>query len=82
VNGVRMQTGHSGDMVFSVAALIAYLSSICTLFPGDLIFTGTPAGVGSVRKPRVYLKPGDIIRSEIVGLGVMENRCVQPSPRE
>jgi 2-keto-4-pentenoate hydratase/2-oxohepta-3-ene-1,7-dioic acid hydratase in catechol pathway len=75
VNGQRMQSGNSGDMVFGVPELIAFLSARCTLLPGDLIFTGTPAGVGSVRNPRVYLKPGDVIRSEIVGLGVLENRC-------
>ena len=75
VNGKRMQHGHTRDLVFGVPALIAYLSRFCTLLPGDLIFTGTPAGVGSVRKPRVYLKPGDVIRSEITGLGVLENTC-------
>jgi len=75
VNGKRMQHGHTRDLVFGVPALIAYLSRFCTLQPGDLIFTGTPAGVGSVRKPRVYLKPGDVIRSEIAGLGVLENAC-------
>jgi 2-keto-4-pentenoate hydratase/2-oxohepta-3-ene-1,7-dioic acid hydratase in catechol pathway len=75
VNGQRMQSGNTRDMVFGVADLIAYLSARCTLLPGDLIFTGTPAGVGSVRNPRVYLKPGDLIRSEIAGLGVLENRC-------
>jgi 2,4-didehydro-3-deoxy-L-rhamnonate hydrolase len=75
VNGQRMQTGNTRDMVFGVAELISYLSARCTLLPGDLIFTGTPAGVGSVRNPRVYLKPGDVIRSEIAGLGVLQNSC-------
>jgi 2-keto-4-pentenoate hydratase/2-oxohepta-3-ene-1,7-dioic acid hydratase in catechol pathway len=75
VNGQRMQSGNTRDMVFGVPELVAFLSSRCTLLPGDLIFTGTPAGVGSVRNPRVYLKPGDVIRSEIVGLGVLEQRC-------
>jgi len=75
VNGERMQTGNTRDMVFGVAPLISYLSARCTLLPGDLIFTGTPAGVGSTRNPRVYLKPGDVIRSEIAGLGVLSNRC-------
>ena len=75
VNGQRMQTGHTRDMVFGVAELISYLSARCTLLPGDLIFTGTPAGVGSTRNPRVYLQPGDLIRSEITGIGVLENRC-------
>jgi 2-keto-4-pentenoate hydratase/2-oxohepta-3-ene-1,7-dioic acid hydratase in catechol pathway len=75
VNGVRMQNGKSSDMIFPVAALIAYMSRHCSLLPGDLIFTGTPSGVGSVRNPRQYLKPGDAIRSEIPGLGVLENLC-------
>jgi 2,4-diketo-3-deoxy-L-fuconate hydrolase len=70
-----MQTGNTRDMIFSVPSLIAYLSRFCTLFPGDLIFTGTPAGVGSVRNPRQYLRPGDLIRSEISGLGALNNRC-------
>jgi 2-keto-4-pentenoate hydratase/2-oxohepta-3-ene-1,7-dioic acid hydratase in catechol pathway len=77
VNGTRMQTGNTRDMVFPVVALIAYLSRFCTLFPGDLIFTGTPAGVGSVRNPRRYLRAGDLIRSEISGLGELHNRCVE-----
>jgi 2,4-didehydro-3-deoxy-L-rhamnonate hydrolase len=75
VNGVRMQNGNTRDMVYPVAALVAYLARVCTLFPGDLIFTGTPAGVGSVRKPRIYLRAGDVIRSEISGLGALENAC-------
>jgi 2,4-didehydro-3-deoxy-L-rhamnonate hydrolase len=75
VNGTRMQQGHTREMVFPVATLIAYLSRFCTLLPGDLIFTGTPAGVGSTRKPRQYLKAGDVVRSEISGLGVLDNRC-------
>lgn len=77
VNGTRMQQGHTREMVFPVATLIAYLARFCTLLPGDLIFTGTPAGVGSTRKPRQYLKPDDVVRSEITGLGVLDNRCVR-----
>jgi 2,4-diketo-3-deoxy-L-fuconate hydrolase len=76
INGARMQAGNTRDMVYPVAALVTYLTRFCTLFPGDLIFTGTPAGVGSVRNPRVYLKPGDLIRSEISGLGELHNACV------
>jgi len=76
VAGERMQEGHTKDMIFGVPELIAYLSGYCTLEPGDLIFTGTPAGVGSVRTPRRYLAPGDIITSEIEGLGGLVNRCV------
>jgi 2,4-diketo-3-deoxy-L-fuconate hydrolase len=76
VGGERMQEGHTRDMIFSVPELVAYLSRYCTLEPGDLIFTGTPAGVGSVRSPRRYLAPGDVITSEIEGLGGLVNRCV------
>lgn len=79
INGQRMQTGHTREMVFGVPAIIAYLSRFCTLLPGDLIFTGTPAGVGSAQKPRRYLRPGDVIRSEITGLGVLENACERSS---
>jgi 2-keto-4-pentenoate hydratase/2-oxohepta-3-ene-1,7-dioic acid hydratase in catechol pathway len=63
-------------MIFGVAELIAFLSSLCTLEPGDLIFTGTPAGIGSVRDPRRYLQSGDVITTEIEGLGRLVNRCV------
>jgi 2-keto-4-pentenoate hydratase/2-oxohepta-3-ene-1,7-dioic acid hydratase in catechol pathway len=55
---------------------VAYLSRFCTLEPGDLIFTGTPAGVGSMRDPRRYLAPGDLIESGIDGIGELRNRCV------
>jgi 2,4-didehydro-3-deoxy-L-rhamnonate hydrolase len=75
VNGRRMQNGNTADMVYPVVSLIAYLSRYCTLFPGDLIFTGTPAGVGSTRTPRLYLQPGDLIRTEISGLGELQNLC-------
>jgi 2-keto-4-pentenoate hydratase/2-oxohepta-3-ene-1,7-dioic acid hydratase in catechol pathway len=76
VAGERMQDGRTGDMIFGVAALIAFLSRWCTLTPGDLIFTGTPAGVGSTREPRRYLRPGEEIVSAIESIGTMRNRCV------
>jgi 2-keto-4-pentenoate hydratase/2-oxohepta-3-ene-1,7-dioic acid hydratase in catechol pathway len=72
----RVQDGRTSDMIFSVAELVAYLSRFVELFPGDLIFTGTPSGVGATRSPRRYLQPGELIRSEIEGLGVLENLCV------
>ena len=74
--GERMQTGRTGDMIFGVAPLVAFLSRWCTLEPGDLIFTGTPAGVGSTRDPRRYLQPGEEIVSTIEAIGTMRNRCV------
>lgn len=76
VSGERMQDGRSRDMIFPVAELVAYLSRHCPLEPGDLIFTGTPAGIGSVRTPRRYLAAGDEIVSTIEGVGTMRNRCV------
>ena len=78
INGERMQDGRTGDMIFAVPEIIRYLSTWCELRPGDLIFTGTPAGVGSVRTPRRYLAPGDVIESEIEGVGQLRNRCRAP----
>ncbi len=76
VSGERLQGDRTSQMIFSVAELVAYLSRFCTLAPGDLIFTGTPAGVGSTREPRRYLAPGDVIASGIDGIGELRNRCV------
>ncbi len=76
VNGELVQEGSTRDMIFPVPALIAYLSSYLTLDAGDIIATGTPAGVGAFRKPPRYLAPGDVIRMEIDGIGVLENRIV------
>jgi 2-keto-4-pentenoate hydratase/2-oxohepta-3-ene-1,7-dioic acid hydratase in catechol pathway len=75
VDGQRLQHARTTDMIFSVPELVAYLSRFCTLEPGDLIFTGTPAGVGSVRNPRRYLKPGEVIRTAIEGIGELVNVC-------
>jgi 2-keto-4-pentenoate hydratase/2-oxohepta-3-ene-1,7-dioic acid hydratase in catechol pathway len=74
VSGTRRQDGRTDDMIFGVPALIAYLSSICTLEVGDLIFTGTPSGIGAVTG--TFLAPGDVITTTIEGLGTMTNRCV------
>ncbi|MCY4036418.1 MAG: fumarylacetoacetate hydrolase family protein [bacterium] len=73
INGEVRQNSRTGLLMRPVAEMVAYLSSILTLHPGDLIFTGTPGGVGHARG--LYLQPGDVIRSEIEGLGVMENFC-------
>jgi len=73
VNGRRMQAGSTATMIFSVAQIIAHLSQMMTLHPGDVIATGTPPGVGMGMKPeQVYLKPGDRVRAEIAGLGVQD----------
>ena len=74
MNGERKQEARTSDLIFDVPALIAYLSSICTLEPGDLIFTGTPAGTGATT--RTYLEPGDVITTTVEGIGTMTNRCV------
>ena len=77
-NGKIVQNGSSNDMIFTFSDLIVHLSKYFTLKKGDLIFTGTPAGVGSVRDPRRYLAVGEEIVTEIEGLGVLRNRCVAP----
>ena len=70
VNDQRMQTGSTKTMIFGVATLVSYISRIMTLFPGDIITTGTPPGVGMGKKPApIYLKPGDVMTLGIKGLG-------------
>ncbi|WP_029888472.1 fumarylacetoacetate hydrolase family protein [Polycyclovorans algicola] len=84
VNGEERQNSNTAGMVFDVFAMVVYLSQAMTLEPGDLILTGTPAGVGAVRKPRLYLKAGDVVRVEIDEIGHIENRIVPettPEPR-
>jgi len=76
VSGERRQDDTTAGMIFSVAELVHYLARFCTLEPGDLLFTGTPAGVGSVREPRRYLAPGDVVESAIEGIGRLRNCCV------
>ena len=70
VNGERMQTGNTATMIFTVAEIVAHLSELMTLHPGDVISTGTPPGVGMGKKPNpVYLKEGDVMELWIDGLG-------------
>lgn len=77
LNGVVMQSGNTSDMIFSMERLIAIVSDVMTLEPGDLIVTGTPSGVGYARKPPVFLKPGDVCAIEIDGIGVLRNPVVR-----
>jgi 2-keto-4-pentenoate hydratase/2-oxohepta-3-ene-1,7-dioic acid hydratase in catechol pathway len=77
LNGEVMQDSHTGHMIFSTARLIAYASTIFTLVPGDVIATGTPAGVGWSRKPPRYMKPGDVCEIEIERIGTLRNPVVQ-----
>jgi 2-keto-4-pentenoate hydratase/2-oxohepta-3-ene-1,7-dioic acid hydratase in catechol pathway len=79
LNGVTEQSSHTGHMIFSTAKLIAYASTIFTLVPGDVIATGTPAGVGWSRKPPLFMKPGDVCEVEIEGIGILRNPVVQQS---
>ena len=74
LNGQVMQDSNTSELIFSVDYLVSYLSQFCTLNPGDLIYTGTPSGVGMGRKPPVYLKPGDVTEVEIERIGVLRNR--------
>jgi 2-keto-4-pentenoate hydratase/2-oxohepta-3-ene-1,7-dioic acid hydratase in catechol pathway len=74
LNGELMQQGSTADLVHSVPALVAYLSSLMTLEPGDVVATGTPAGVGSLRDPKVWLGPGDEIAISSRQLGLLETR--------
>jgi 2-keto-4-pentenoate hydratase/2-oxohepta-3-ene-1,7-dioic acid hydratase in catechol pathway len=76
VNGEKRQESNTQHLVFDVWAQIEHLSQAMTLEPGDVIFTGTPAGIGATMDPRQFLKPGDVLRSEIDGLGVMEATLV------
>lgn len=78
VNGERMQHASTADMLFPVARLIEYISSYMTLEPGDVIATGTPAGVGAFRKPPLWLQPGDRVRLEVSGVGVLEHEIAAP----
>jgi 2-keto-4-pentenoate hydratase/2-oxohepta-3-ene-1,7-dioic acid hydratase in catechol pathway len=73
VNGVQRQQGRTSEMIFDVAHLVAYISSVSTLAPGDLIFTGTPDGVGLFEGR--FLQPGDLVSTTISGIGTMENHC-------
>ncbi len=79
VNGEARQTSNTKNLVFDVWAQIEHLSQAMTLEPGDVIYTGTPGGVGAAMNPRRFLKEGDVVRIEIDGLGAIENRCM-PEP--
>lgn len=73
VNGECMQSSATADMLFSVAELISFVSTHLTLLPGDIVTTGTPAGVGCFRNPPVYLKPGDVVAVEVDCIGRLTN---------
>jgi len=77
LNGQLMQDSNTREMIFRASDLLAYISQVVTLEPGDLIFTGTPSGVGFTRKPPVFLKGGDVVEVEIEKIGVLRNPVVQ-----
>lgn len=73
LNGETMQDSNTQQLIFKIDFLIEYVSAVCTLLPGDLLFTGTPAGVGAARTPPVFLKDGDEVEVEIEQLGLLRN---------
>jgi len=76
VNGVVKQESNTSDFIFNIPALIEWFSKGMTLLPGDMIATGTPSGVGFARTPPEFLKPGDVVESEVVGIGMIRNKVV------
>jgi 2-keto-4-pentenoate hydratase/2-oxohepta-3-ene-1,7-dioic acid hydratase in catechol pathway len=77
LNGVTMQSSNTDHFMFPVAESLVYLTEGMTLYPGDLIFTGTPSGVGHARKPEpIWMKQGDVIEVEIADIGLLQNSVV------
>ena len=76
INGRRVQDSSTSDMIFTVAQLVAYVSSVCELRPGDVLFTGTPHGVGQGHHPPVFLQPGDVVATSIEKLGSLRNLAI------
>ncbi|WP_038208927.1 fumarylacetoacetate hydrolase family protein [Xenophilus azovorans] len=82
LNGEEVQRGNTDQLIFSIPVLIHYISTVMTLTPGDVIVTGTPAGVGVKREPQLFMKHGDRIEVEVIGIGRLENRvCREEGPR-
>ena len=82
LNGAVLQDARTSELIFDVPALVAYVSSVLTLEPGDLILTGTPPGVGYFCEPKLALTPGDVVEVEIEGIGVLANPVVaEPDAR-
>ncbi len=79
LNGAVMQDGTTADWIFSLPTMLSFLSRVMTLEPGDVVSTGTPAGIGYFRNPQVFLRAGDVVRLEIDGIGVLENPVVAAS---
>jgi 2-keto-4-pentenoate hydratase/2-oxohepta-3-ene-1,7-dioic acid hydratase in catechol pathway len=77
VNGETVQDGTTASMIFTIAEIIAFISSVMTLEPGDIIATGTPAGVGFTRTPPLLISPDDLVEVEIENVGVLANPVVE-----
>lgn len=76
VNGETKQDARTSDLIFGVARIIEELSRVLPLLPGDVIFTGTPTGIGAVRQPPQFLQPGDILETWVEGIGTIKNHFV------
>lgn len=76
VDGEKMQDSRTSELIFAVPRLVAELSAVLALLPGDVIFTGTPSGVGIVRQPPRFLRAGQVLESWIEGIGTIRNRCL------
>ena len=81
VDGETVQDARTSDLIFDVPRLIAELSGVLPLLPGDVLFTGTPAGIGATRQPPRFLQPGQLLETWIEGVGTIRNRCVAPNER-
>ncbi len=81
VNGVQKQDGNSGDMIHNEERILRHVTSILTLYPGDVVMTGTPAGVGSARTPPEFLQPGDVVEMTIEGIGTFTTPIIA-EPKE
>jgi 2-keto-4-pentenoate hydratase/2-oxohepta-3-ene-1,7-dioic acid hydratase in catechol pathway len=78
IGGEVLQSANTGDMIFTVAELVTFLSSVMTLEPGDVIATGTPSGVGMARTPPRWLRPGEVVKVKLSGIGTLENPVTGP----
>jgi 2,4-diketo-3-deoxy-L-fuconate hydrolase len=76
VDGEKVQDARTSELIFDVPRLVAELSAVLPLLPGDVIFTGTPSGIGMARQPPRFLQPGHVLESWIDGIGTIRNHCV------
>ena len=79
INGIEVQHGNTRELIFDIPAIISYVSGFTPLSPGDVISTGTPEGVGFLRKPPLFLKPGDVVEIEVEKIGTLRNPVIAES---